>query len=152
MSDGEKNMLEVDVIRSSTASCEQLFELLAEAETWTEWAGYDEASIVSGSGVGEVRFLRSARVMTVERITALEPPRRLAYELVSGLPVVDFTAVVTLSRLSDGTSQIRWRARFKPAIPTTGRLIRSRLEGILSAAADGLARTAEAGDRAARAA
>jgi hypothetical protein len=75
-------------------------------------------------------------------VTVLEPSYRFASELLSGLPVVDHTAEVTLTVLEGRGTKIRWQSRFTPAIPDTGRLIERRLERFVAEAVEGLARAA----------
>lgn len=135
---------EIDVVTRSAAAADRVFALLADATSWTSWARLDEAAVESGSGVGEVRAFRSGEVTTRERVTALEPYHRLAYEVLSGLPVAGHAASVTLTALAGRGTKIRWRARFLPAVPGAGDLVRERLERFVRDAAEGLARAAEA--------
>jgi uncharacterized protein YndB with AHSA1/START domain len=136
-------MLEVDVEAHSAAPPERVWALLADARSWTRWAGFDEAHVEGGEGVGEVRRYRRGRVTGRDRVTAFEPPRRFAYEFLSGLPVRDYRAEVTLTPASDAGTHIRWRSRFDPKIPGTGWLLRRRLRGFLAELAEGLAREGE---------
>jgi uncharacterized protein YndB with AHSA1/START domain len=138
-------MIEITVTARSAAPAERVFALLAGAGSWTEWASYDEAQVETGSGVSEVRTFRSKDVATRERVIALEPSKRLAYELLAALPVVDYTAEVMLEAADGRGTDIRWRTSFKPAIPGTGRLVQRRLEHFLAEIAAGLARAAAAG-------
>ncbi len=144
-------MIEFEVTARSAAPAERVFQLLADVTTWPAWARFDAAEVESGAGVGEVRVFRSGRVATRERVTALEPSRRLAYELLSGLPVVGHQAEVLLTALEGRGTKIRWRSSFEPAIPGTGRLVRRRLERFVAEAAEGLARAAERAAAAGRA-
>lgn len=136
-------MLEVDVEARSAAPPERVWPLLADARSWTRWAGFEEAHVERGEGVGEVRRYRRGRVTGRDRVTAFEPPRLFAYEFLSGLPVRDYRAEVTLTPASDAGTHIRWRSRFAPKIPGTGWLLRRRLRGFLAELAEGLAREAE---------
>jgi len=77
-------MLEIDVGARSAAPPERVWALLADVSTWSRWAPFDEAEVESGEGVGEIRRFRAGRVTTRERVTELDPPRRYAYEFVSG--------------------------------------------------------------------
>ncbi|MBV8966933.1 MAG: SRPBCC family protein, partial [Mycobacteriaceae bacterium] len=47
-------------------------------------------------GVGAVRALHMWGRTIRERVTAFEPPRRLEYELVSGLPFRDYSGQITI--------------------------------------------------------
>jgi predicted ester cyclase/uncharacterized protein YndB with AHSA1/START domain len=137
-------MPDIDVRASSSAPPEQVWALLADVRTWPGWAGFDAAAVEQGAGVGEIRRFRSGRRTTRERVVALEPPSRFAYELVSGLPIRDYRAEVTLAPAPGGGTQIRWRSSFEPQMPGTGALLRARLEAFVGRAARALATAAAA--------
>jgi hypothetical protein len=65
------------------------------------------------------------------------------YEFVSGLPIRDYRAEVTLSPAADGGTAIRWRSSFRAKLPVTGWLVRRRLTQFIAETAEGLAREAE---------
>jgi hypothetical protein len=67
-------------------------------------------------GVGAVRALHLIGPPIREQVTGFEPPRRLTYRLLSGLPVRDYTGEVLLEPTGAGT-RIRWTIMFTPAIP-----------------------------------
>lgn len=135
-------MLELDAEARSGAPPERVWALLADVTTWPRWADFDEAEVESGSGVGEVRAFRRRRTHTRERVTDFEPPRRLGYDLLSGLPIRDYHADVTLTP-RDGFTQIGWHSSFRTKVPGTGWLIRSALQRFISDTAERLARAAE---------
>jgi len=137
-------MLEIDARARSAAPPELVWELLADAESWPRWSGIDEAAVEEGSGLGELRLFRTGRYVSRERVVAFEPERRFAYELVSGLPVRDYRAEVTLAPTPEGGTAIRWRSTFERTIPGTGRLLRRRLGRFVAETAEGLAAAAEA--------
>ena len=136
-------MPEIDVRTSSPAPPEQVWALLADVRTWTAWAGFDEASVEQGTGVGEVRRFRLGRRTTRERVTTLESPRRFGYELVSGLPIRDYRSEVTLTPQAGGGTEIRWRSSFEPQVRGTGRLLQGRLSVFIARAARALATAAD---------
>jgi uncharacterized protein YndB with AHSA1/START domain len=135
-------MQEIDVGARSAAPPERVWALLADARSWPRWAPFDDAVVEEGEGDGELRRFRSGRRTTRERVTAFEPPRRLGYELVSGIPIRDYRAEVTLTPAGDGT-EIRWRSSFRAKLPGTGRLARRQLQRFIQQTADGLARESE---------
>ena len=135
-------MLELDAQARSAAPPERVWALLADVDTWSEWADFDEASVESGEGPGEVRSFRRGRTRTRERVTVFEPPRRFGYDLLSGLPIRDYHADVTLTP-QDGGTHIRWHSTFNAKVPGTGRLIRSRLQAFVADTVERLARAAE---------
>ena len=99
-------MLEIDVEASSSAAPERVWALLADVGSWPTWAPFDDAQVESGQGVGEIRRFRSGRVTSRERVVALEPPRRFAYEFLSGLPIRDYQAEVTLAPTAEAGTAI----------------------------------------------
>jgi hypothetical protein len=135
-------VLELDAQARSAAPPERVWALLADVDTWSEWADFDEASVESGEGPGEVRSFRRGRTRTRERVTVFEPPRRFGYDLLSGLPIRDYHADVTLTP-RDGFTQIGWHSSFRTKVPGTGWLIRSALQRFISDTAERLARAAE---------
>lgn len=138
-------MPEIDVKAHTKAPAERVFALLADAPSWSRWAPFEEAVVEQGEGLGEVRRFRTGRVTSRERVTVLEPPRRFGYELLSGLPVRDYRAEVTLATAADGGTDIRWHSIFDAMIPGTGWLMRRRLGRFIAETANGLARAAESG-------
>lgn len=135
-------MPDIDVSAHSPAPPEDVWAVLADTTTWPRWTDFDEAEVESGSGSGEIRRLRTGRRTTRERVTTFEPPHRLGYELVSGVPVKDYRAEVTLSAGSAGGTDIRWRASFQTKIPGLGFIVQRKLEEFVQHTADGLARGA----------
>ena len=65
-------------------------------------------------------------------------------ENVSGIPIRDYRAEVTLTPDGEGTA-IRWQSQFRAKIPGTGRLARRRLEQFIEETAEGLARESSPG-------
>jgi uncharacterized protein YndB with AHSA1/START domain len=138
----------VDAVVRSSASSEAVWALLADARGWCRWAPF-RTSILEreGSpvpdGVGALRRFGSGPVVSREVVVVFDPPRRLVYELRSGLPLRDYRAEVTLTPDRSGT-QIAWRSHFRPRIPATGWLFRMFLQRFITDVATRLARRAEA--------
>lgn len=137
-------MHEIDVHARSAASAERVWQLLADVRSWPLWGGFDEAEIEEGAGLGELRRFRTGRYVSRERVTGFEPGRRLRYELVSGLPIRDYRAEVTLAPTADGGTHIRWRSSFAAKVPGTGRALQRKLARFVAETADALAQAAEA--------
>jgi uncharacterized protein YndB with AHSA1/START domain len=134
---------EIDVKSRSAAPPERVWALLADARSWPRWAPFDEAAVEEGEGLGELRRFQTGRRTTRERVIGFDPPRRFQYELVSGIPIRDYRAEVTLTPDGEGTA-IRWHSHFRAKIPGTGGLARRQLERFIERTAQGLAREAEA--------
>ena len=133
----------------SSATVDQVWALLADVSTWTEWGRWNEATIEragtdSAEGVGAIRSLRyGRRKPTRELIVAVEAPRRFSYELLSGLPMRDYHADVTLSTAPDGGTDITWRSSFTGIMPGQGAFMRWFLGRFIADCARRLARAAE---------
>jgi uncharacterized protein YndB with AHSA1/START domain len=135
-------MLELDAQAQSGAPPERVWALLADVRTWPEWADFDEAEVETGEGVGEVRSFRRGRTRTRERVTDFDPPRGLGYDFLSGLPIRDYHADVTLTP-EDGGTHIRWHSTFEAKVPGTGWLVRRKLQEFVADTTERLARAAE---------
>jgi hypothetical protein len=91
------------VVATSRATPEQVFDLLADAPRWREWAGSSirESGWVSPTtdAVGAVRKLGRKPIYTLETITEFERPHRMSYT-VTGLPVRDYRCTLELAHRS----------------------------------------------------
>jgi uncharacterized protein YndB with AHSA1/START domain len=139
--------MEFAVERVSSAPPERVFALLEAGDRWQEWAGplvprsrWAEPGDPVG-GVGAVRRLGVTPFVSLERITAHEPPYRLSYEVVSRAPFRDYRSTVTLTPEGDGT-RIRWASSFEPVVPGTGRLLHAFLRSTVTSFATHLAERA----------
>lgn len=120
--------LVIDKTAETTASPATVFDLLRRGSTWPEWSKLDRFELESegvegGESVGAVRVFQTGRTTSRERVIAVESDERFGYALLSGLPLRDYQAFVTLTPTATGTA-IRWRSTFRPKVPGTGRLYR----------------------------
>lgn len=146
----------IDVHATSPASPEAVWALLADATTWPEWSDFEEATIEQpdadgGQGVGSRRRFKVGRTRSREEIVAFEPPRHVAYVLLSGLPVRDYRGDVVLTGTGNGGTDIHWHSEFRPRIPGTGAFVVKKLGAFIQTLADALATAATrrpAGDEA----
>lgn len=137
-------MPKIDVSARSSAPVDRVWGLLADARGWPEWTPFASAELErEGSpppdGVGAIRRFTYGKNVTRECVVAFEPPHWLAYQLLSGLPVRDYRADVTLQSTPDGGTAIRWQAHFEPLVPGMGWLVRRRLEPFIADMAQRLA-------------
>jgi uncharacterized protein YndB with AHSA1/START domain len=141
-----KGPLHVEATGTTTASPTTVWALLEDAAAYHQWgpwrdSGYQRAGDDGAHGPGAIRWFRYGRTTTVERVLAVDPGRRLAYEVVSGLPVRHYQAVVELTPSGAGTA-VRWSATFDPTLG--GRLVRRKLQRVYD---DVIADLIRAGDR-----
>jgi hypothetical protein len=139
----------INVTAHSNANIDQVWALLADVSTWTKWGRWNEAGIEKPGdgdpeGVGAIRRLRyGRRTVNRELLVAVEPPRRLSYELLSGLPIRNYHADVTLWASPDGGTDITWRSNFEGRLPGQGAFMRMFLGRFIADCAERLARAAE---------
>lgn len=134
-----------EVLATSAAPPERIFEVLADRTRWHEWAGpmirrstWERTGEPEPGGVGAIGRLGSSRFFSREEIVEYDRPRHLAYVMLSGQPVRDYRADVDLSPADAGTA-IAWRATFEPKVPGTGPLLRLYLRTLVASFAKRLA-------------
>jgi uncharacterized protein YndB with AHSA1/START domain len=135
-----------ELFARSPAPVEAVWRRLADGRTWSEWNAFGTSELEregtpEPDGVGAIRRLGQGPIVSREQILEFDPPRHLAYTILSGVPVRDYRADVELSADGSGTL-ISWRARFEPAIPGTGRVMRAFLRTALRSTSVRLARVA----------
>ncbi|MBV9869328.1 MAG: SRPBCC family protein [Frankiaceae bacterium] len=135
-----------DVRTWSSAQPEEVFALLADANTWKTWAGpmimkswFSKEGDPAPGGVGAVRRLGARGFATREEITEYDPPHYLAYTILGKAPMRDYRAIVSFDR-HDGGTRITWAGAFEPVIPGTGRLLAWVLKRIVGGMAVRLGR------------
>ncbi len=142
----------------SPASAASVYGLLADAPSWSRWAGplvtYAAWETPPGQdGVTPVRRLGRRPFLVREEIVVAEEPFCHAYRLLSGQPVRSYEAEVRLTEdaASSGT-RIVWTARVMPLVrgvgPVTEQLFARMVAGFARrlasfAAADEQAGTAD---------
>lgn len=137
----------VDASARCDAAPEAVWRLAADSATYPDWGTWDERSLEREGepppeGVGAIRLLTTGRVVVREQIVVFDPPRRVAYRLLEGLPLRDYQAEITLEPAEDGGTTIRWRAEFAAKLPGTGGLFRRRLQKLFEELVERLASAA----------
>jgi len=140
---------------TAKAPPETVFGLLADGSTWPNWAPIGSFELVhkgagEPEGVGATRIFRTGRIESRERVVKATPNELFSYELISGLAVRDYVAVVRLLPRGDGTA-IRWRSTFRAKVPGTGWIYRRQLGRFIGLTVNGLAAAAESATLARRA-
>ena len=134
----------------SSAAPADVFAVLADATRWREWAGkmitvseWEREGDPAPGGVGAVRRLGRPPAYALEQILEYDPPRHLAYTIVSGLPVHGYHADIDLVPAETGGTTIRWAGAFEPRVPGTGGLFAAALQRIVHGYATTAAAEAE---------
>ena len=135
-------MIEIEHVAHSDAPREEVWKKLSDLQSWHEWGPWKKTTIE-----GEIRTMVSDRTKLTgqpyvmkERVTALEPTDRFEYDLLSGLPIRNYHAVVTLRDAADGGTDIVWRSTFDPPWPGTGFLWRGAMLKVIRDVSERLAK------------
>ena len=134
---------------TSEAPPDAVWALLSDRSTWPSWSPLGSHSAErpgeegNPDGLGGIARFVTGRHCVREEIVEREPPRRLSYALLSGLPLRDYRAVVELEPAGAGT-RIRWSATYVPERRATGWLYRLALTRVFRGMVKGLAAAAPA--------
>ena len=124
------SQLSVEAEGTTRAGPEVVWSLLANANTFPQWGPWNDGGYrppsTGPSKEGSIQWFRYGRRTTsVEQILEVDEPRRVAYTVVSGLPVKNYRAEVTLTPTSTGGTSIRWAATWDKTL--LGSLVRRKL-------------------------
>ena len=127
----------------SSARPGAVYDLLCDGATWPQWSPIgsfrlERAGRDGGESLGAIRVFTTAGVHSREELTGFEPGRSLRYAALSGLPIRDHRADVTLAERDGGTA-IDWHEDFRVKIPGAGWLQGWFLRRFVQRCADGLA-------------
>jgi uncharacterized protein YndB with AHSA1/START domain len=134
------------------ASPSVVWALLADIRGWPDWSPNDRVELVREGdpppdGTGAERLLFTGRVTVREEITVFEPGTRLGYRLLSGMPLRDYTAEITLTPRDEGrATDVRWAARWRTQPPIAGFVMRAVMNQILRRFTSALETAAERAD------
>ena len=137
----------------SRAPREAVWAVVADLPQWKYWGPWERSEVESPGapdphGEGAIRVMRSAerrmgsKPTLRERVNVFEPPMRFGYTVLSGMPVKDYQATITLTESGEGT-EIVWHIEFEGKLPGVGVLIRSVLAPFVVDTTERLAREAE---------
>jgi uncharacterized protein YndB with AHSA1/START domain len=127
------------------ATPDTVWALLADADGWSGWgpwnaSGYESRGDQEPVGVGAIRVVRRRRTKITERVLEVEAGRRMAYTVVSGLPVRNYRGEVTLTATDSGT-RIRWTASWDRTVG--GQVVLGPLRGAFRDIVAGLVAAAD---------
>jgi uncharacterized protein YndB with AHSA1/START domain len=116
-------MRRVEVERYFSHPVERVFRRYTDHAGWTDWAGLGTVRLTrEGSpdrnGVGAVRAFSTAPGLR-EEVVRFEPPTRMEYRVIGGVPIKDHHGEVLFASEGSGT-RLTWRVTFRPAIPGLG--------------------------------
>lgn len=134
-----------EIRRTSTASPERIFALLADAPNWPSW--FKPAKNVSFEPGAQppVRLVKLAPGVTIREVIVEETaPTHHAYSIRSVIPIKDHRADVWLTPRDDGGTDIRWTSSMRPKLPGTGLVLRTSLTKAVSGVCTALIKAAEA--------
>lgn len=136
-------MKEIKVVRTTTASPENVWWVLADSRTWPRWTPIEQHTQVKPGGAdgrGEVRRFKTGRIEVSEEIVEVRPSERFSYILLGGLAVKGYRADIDLTSLEgEGGTRISWHTTFRPKIPGTGWIYERALKRATEEFIDGLA-------------
>jgi len=123
------SQLSVEARAETKAPVELVWSMVSDATRYAVWgpwteSGYQSPGVEDPKGVGTTRWMKLGRTRTVEKILEFEPVQRIAYTVVSGIPVRNYRAEVVLNSNSGGTA-IRWSATWDNTL--LGRVVHRRL-------------------------
>ena len=141
----------IDRTATTTATPAAVYGLLADGSTWPRWSPIGSFELISPGtatagepeGLGAVRLFRTGPVRSRERVVERRPGQTFSYVLEKGMPLRDYTAVVTMTPAAEGTL-IRWHSTFQAKVPGTGWIYRLQLGAFIGRCVQGLAAAAAA--------
>ena len=125
--------LSVNAEGTTRADPEIVWSLVADANTYAQWGPWNDGGyrppVAGPSRVGSIQWFRYGRRTTsVEQILEVEQPRRVVYQVVSGLPVKNYRAEVTLTPTPSSGTSIRWAATWDNTF--LGRIVQRKLQQV----------------------
>lgn len=124
--------LHVEAEGTAGAAPQVVWALIADARSYCEWgpwsaSGYQCPDDEAPGRAGAIRWLRYGRTTTVEKVLEVEDGRRMAYTVVTGIPVRNYRAEVSLTPTAAGT-RIRWAASWDRTL--AGRIVHRKLRSV----------------------
>ena len=118
--------------RRVAAPVDIVWEVLTDHRAYAAWGAVKSSTLETEgapdvNGVGAVRRLADGPLVVREKMLEFEPKTRFVYTVLSGPPVRDYRATVTLSPEASGTSEatrVRYKVAFRGKIPFTGPLVK----------------------------
>lgn len=121
---------------------EILWQVVTDHEGMGRWLGVPVKVIAAppGGGVGTVRRIAAGPLSIDEEVVVFEPPRRMIYRIVRGLPVRYHRGEVRISPFRDDGSELAWEITIASGVPflaeTVSGILRRRINRGLRALRD----------------
>jgi uncharacterized protein YndB with AHSA1/START domain len=111
------------VSRHVDAAPETVWDVISDHTAMTQWTPFRSVVLERGghphpNGAGAVRSMRLLGPPTREEILDFDPPKRLRYRLLSGLPFRDYVGDITVEPEGTGT-RLATTLSFRTRIPGT---------------------------------
>jgi len=111
---------------------ETVWEIVSDHRGYSRWTMMSTSRLdTEGSphpdGVGAVRFLGVGPFGAREKVIEFDPPRHLAYTIVTGPPARNYRADMWLESTPDGGTELRWEGTFESAPPGLARATKALL-------------------------
>lgn len=143
-----RNVVEATV--RSAAPRDVVWAVVADARSWSDWGDWQTTELEREGhpppdGVGAIRRIVRGPLTVREQVELWEPPSRFGYTLLSGLPVLDYHSVVTLTEAGAGgdCTNLHWESRFDARYPGTAAPLRALVRRVLEDVAGKIAREAQ---------
>jgi uncharacterized protein YndB with AHSA1/START domain len=112
---------------------ETVWSVVADANSYPQWGPWNDGGYrppgTGPSREGSIQWFRyGRRTVSVEEVLQVDAPGRLVYRVVSGLPVRNYRAEVTLTSTPSGGTAVRWCATWDNTM--LGRVVHRRLQQI----------------------
>jgi hypothetical protein len=143
-----RRQTEVSVSARSGASPHEVFRLLKDGSSWPRWSMFDRFHLERKGrseplGVGAIRVSETRISKVREEVTGMIEDQIFEYRLLSGLPLRDYQACVSLRDAKGGGTAICWTALFGPQPLGRGMFWRVLMRRVLRRTARDLAREAD---------
>jgi uncharacterized protein YndB with AHSA1/START domain len=139
------------LVRSTAAPPEAVFETLSDLRAYSDYTRLRRVDLEkegepAPNGVGAIRVLHAIGPAVREEIIEYEPPRRLAYKMLSGAPLRDHVGTVTLEPADvDGHAGTRvvWAIDTTPTVPLGKAVVVAVTKNVVQDLLDGVVGEAE---------